>query len=329
MATKKTKIYVHRYLLQSQHRLNAKSQTALHDGALIRVEVDGVSGYACLHPWEELGDSSLNELLKQLGDGNASQQARCALECAEVDRNARALGVSLFDGLHVPMSHATIVGGIRSVEDAVEAGFDRVKLKMGRDHLKNLNLITELYEAYPELRIRLDFNGVSDAGSMEQFLIGMDEEARRQIDFIEDPFPLGDKAWERLRDKFQIKLAVDRGVSEATAEYDISVIKPAINNVQKICEAALLAGRNMLVTSYMDHPVGQCYAAYCAGMLNANYPDLINNRCGLMTHELFEANAFTERMGKASPVWPSSFGCKESGLGFDDLFDGLDWEILN
>ena len=333
MATRKSNIYVHRYLLRSQQGLNSRSHLTEHEGALIRVEVDGISGYACLHPWEELGDSSLNELIKQLGEERISQQVKCALDCAEVDRNARALGVSLFDGLQVPMSHATIVGGMDGVELAVAAGFDTVKLKMGRDGLMNLKLIKKVNEAFPELRIRLDFNGVSDAAAIEQFLREMGEEVRIQIDFIEDPFPvedaLGDKSWYGLRDKYGIKFALDRGVSEATADYDISVIKPAINNVQKICDDAQLAGRNVVVTSYMDHPVGQCYAAYCAGMLNANYIGLINKRCGLMTHELFEANAFTERLGKASPVWSSNIGRNESGLGFDDLFDTLDWKILN
>lgn len=328
MDSKKSKIYVHRYLLRSRQGLNSRSNLTEHDGALIRVEVEGESGYACLHPWEELGDLSLNELIIQLVQGRITRQVKCALDCADVDRSARSKGISLFDGLDVPMSHATIVGGIDQVEQAVLAGFDTVKLKMGRDGSLNLKLMREVAGAFPELRLRLDFNGVSDVGSMDVFLREMGEVLRLQIDFIEDPFPLGDSAWDSIRDKYGVRFAVDRGISEATGEYDVSVVKPAIDDVQKTCDAAQMGGRNVVVTSYMDHPIGQCYAAYCAGKVNANYLGLINKRCGLMTHGLFEENAFIERLGSARPDWYSHFKGKESGLGFDDLLESLDWKAI-
>jgi len=308
--------------MHSRQGLNSRSHLTEHEGALIRVEVDGVSGYGCIHPWEVLGDSSLNELISQLKVGRISRQVKCALECADADRNARALGVSLFEGLKIPMSHATIVGGIDRVQLAVTAGFDTVKLKMGRDGLMNINLLKEVHEVFPELRIRLDFNGVSGVGAMEQLFKEGGERLRQQIDFIEDPFPLGDPAWDTLRDKYAVKFAVDRGVSKAFGEYDVSVVKPAINQMQKICDAARVAGRNVVVTSYMDHPVGQCYAAYCAGMINDEYLGLINKRCGLMTHGLFEPTEFTQRLGEVRPSWNSS---PAIGLGFDDLLDTLDW----
>jgi len=311
--------------MHSRQGLNSRSHLTEHEGALIRVEIDGVFGYGCLHPWEELGDSSLNELVSQLKEGRISRQVKCALECADADRNARALGVSLFDGLEVPMSHATIVGGIDRVELAVAAGFDTVKLKMGRDELVNLRLLKEVHEVFPELRIRLDFNGVSGAGAIEHLLREGGEVLRRQIDFIEDPFPLGDSAWDTLRDKYGVKFAVDRGISKADGEYDVSVVKPAINEMQKICDAARTAGRNVVVTSYMDHPVGQCYAAYCAGKVNEDYLGLINKRCGLMTHGLYEPTEFTERLGQISPEWNSYMNNHATGLGFDDLLDALDW----
>lgn len=323
MARMKPKIYVHRYLMHSRQGLNSRSHFTEHEGALIRVEIDGVSGYGCLHPWVELGDSSLIELISQLKEGRTSRQVKCALECADTDRNARALGVSLFDGLEVPMSHATIVGGLDRVELAVAAGFDTVKLKTGRDGLANLRLLKEVHETFPELRVRLDFNGVSGVGAMEHLLREVGEVLRGQIDFIEDPFPLGDRAWDTLRDKYAVKFAVDRGVSKAIGEFDVSVVKPAINEMQRICDAAQAAGRSVVVTSYMDHPVGQCFAAYCAGKVNEEYLGLINKRCGLMTHGLYEPTEFTERLGEISPEWNTI--SNSIGLGFDDLLDDLDW----
>lgn len=312
--------------MYSRQGLNSRSRTTQHEGALIRVEVDGVSGYGCLHPWVELGDSSLEELLSQLSEGRVSRQVECALECADVDRRARSLGVSLFDGLDVPLSHATIVGGIERVEVAVAAGFDTVKLKMGSDTIANLGLLREIYDLFPRLKIRIDFNGVMSAEALDFMLIEMGVDLRRNIDFIEDPFPLGDVAWGVLRDKHGVNFALDRGVSKGEGEYDISVVKPAINNTEKICEAAQLTGRNVVVTSYMDHPVGQCYAAYCAGVMKNKYSGLVNERCGLMTHGLYKETEFTNRMGSVSPSWECD--PRGSGLGFDDLLENIDWNLV-
>lgn len=323
----KPKIYVHKYLMHSRHGLNSRSLLTEHEGALIRVEEGGVPGFGCLHPWVELGDLNLGGLLKQLKDGRTSRQIKRALECADIDRDARARGVNLFDGLEVPMSHGTVVGGVDRVEQAVVAGFDTVKLKMGRDEVANLHMIREVCGAFPELRIRLDFNGVSSAGAMEYFLREAGGVLRQQIDFIEDPFPLGDSGWDTLRDKYGLKFAVDRGVSNAFGEYDVSVVKPVINKIQKICDAAQMDGRNVVVTSYMDHPVGQSYAAYCAGKANEQYLGLINKRCGLVTHGLYEPTEFTERLGVVGPEW----NCGENGttgLGFDDLLDDLNWKKI-
>ena len=322
----KTKIYIHRYLIHSRQGLNSRSHLTAHEGALIRVEEDGISGYGCLHPWVELGDSSIDVLLDQLSQGRTSRQVKCALECAAIDRNARALGVSLFDGLEVPDSHATIVGGMDRVELAVAAGFDTIKMKMGRDELENLKLLRGIHEAFPNLKIRIDFNGVSSAGKIEFLLNGTGDGVRQKIDFIEDPFPLGDSGWDSLRDRYAVKFAVDRGISKANGEFGISIVKPAINHTEKICEAAQMNGRNVVVTSYMDHPVGQAYAAYCAGKLNEKYLGLIDKRCGLMTHGLYEATEFTESLGKVNPTWNKSVSeGRETGLGFDHLLENMEW----
>jgi len=325
------KVYVHRYHMQSRQGLNSRSHTTKHEGALIRVEIDGVSGYGCLHPWVELGDSSLEELVLELKQGRMSRQVRCALHCAEIDRDARLKGVSLFDGIEVPDSHATIVGGLDRVAIAVEQGFDTVKVKMGRDVESDTQLVKEVHEAFPELSLRFDFNGVLSVGQIIQFVKSMSSNARKQIDFLEDPCSLGDPVWEKLRDSYGIKTAVDRGVKKASQndsklEFDYAVLKPAINRSDKLCDLAVSNGRNVVVTSYMDHPIGQCYAAYTAGLLDQKYLGLVHERCGLMTHGLYEPTAFTERLGQKSPQWKSPHG--GTGLGFDDLLEVLDWESL-
>jgi len=146
--------------MQSRQGLNSRSHTTTHEGALIRVEEEGVSGFGCLHPWVELGDASLDELIQQLSHGAVSRQVKCALHCTDLDRAARKAKVNLFDDLQVPDSHATIVGGVDRVALAVKEGFDTIKMKLGRDVLAAIKLVREVYVEFPALRLRFDFNGV-------------------------------------------------------------------------------------------------------------------------------------------------------------------------
>ncbi len=322
------RIYISRYEIHSVQGLNSRSHSTKHEGALIRVEIDGVSGYGSLHPWVELGDTNLDQLLLELESGELSRQVKCAVHCAKVDREARARGVNLFDGLDVPDSHATVVGGLDAVEAVVEAGFDVVKLKMGRNVAEDLVWVKAVNSVYPDLRLRLDFNTVLGIGRMESFVKGMGRGVRNQIDFVEDPISLGKPLWDSLRDTYGLKTAVDRGVARADGEFDYSVVKPAVNHTGKVCKTARMAGRKVVVTSYMDHPIGQCYAAYSAGIMNQEYLGLINKRAGLMTHGLFLDNAYAEQLGEISPLWESLNLKQGTGLGFDDLLDKENWQRL-
>jgi len=318
-------IYVHRYELCSNQRLNARTEVMTHEGALLRIDEDGASGYACLHPWVVLGDESLERLLNQLRVGEISQQLQCALDCARLDRLARIRGVSLFEGLDVPNSHATIVGGFENVALAVGAGFDTVKLKMGLDFEIQLQLLRRVHDAFPDLKMRLDFNAVPEANQISQFLEQCGESIRAQIDFIEDPFSFRDSLWRDLRVHYDVKFAIDREVMEAGVEYDVAVVKPAINDLEPIGDAAKVAGRKVVVTSYMDHPVGQSYAAFCAGKMCKEYAGVVDARCGLMTHGLLEPDSFTDILGMVKPEWNVPAG---TGLGFDDLLENLNWTVI-
>jgi len=320
-----TTIYVSRYVMHSRSGLNSRSHALEHAGALLRIEKHGVAGFACLHPWEELGDPSLDQLLDDLQQGRTSRMLKCAKECANADREAREKGVSLFEGLTVPHSHATVVGGVERVALAVEQGFDTVKMKLGRDVAADIECVQEVHEAFPKLRLRFDFNGILGAGQCLHFAQELDKDIRQQIDFLEDPCPHDLQIWETLRSKYALKTAVDRGVHKVKGSYDFVIIKPAINHLSKIADDAMRNGKKAVVTSYMDHPIGQSYAAYCAAKLEQDFIGLIDPRCGLMTHELYEPTAFTEQLGTQSPQWKIPAG---TGLGFDDQLETLEWAKL-
>lgn len=321
------KIWVHRYVLRSHFGLNSRSISLEHPGALIRVEVDGISGFGCLHPWEVFGDTPLEGLLQELKDGRASRHIRSALKCARHDRVAREKGLHLMNDLRVPRSHGTVVGtgdvGAASIREAVQRGFDTVKLKVGRNPNAEADFVKQLHTEFPELLWRFDANGMLTEGQFDRFLDGLGAEVRERIDFFEDPCGGGAGAWEECRKRYGVRTAVDRDTHSAEAEYDVSIIKPAVDLVARHCDDAQLAGRMVVFSGYMDHPVGQSYAAYRAGKADKEFLGLVDKTCGFMTHEHFESDAFTEALGKAGPEWKSAKG---TGLGFDDLLDALDWE---
>ena len=90
------------------------------------------------------------------------------------------------------------------------------------------------------------------------------------------------------------------------------VIKPAVQEIPN-------THAEIIVTSYMDHPLGQLCAAYAAAAAH------ITTTCGLVTHVLYESDPFIERMylDGARLVAPQG-----TGFGFDDLLEGLPWRRL-
>src|SRR5687767_10845778 len=82
-------IFVHRYTLGPRR------------GALIRVN----GGFPDVHPWPELGDAPPDDQLALLEREETTPLTRASLHCARVDGEARTRGVSLFDGLTIPLSH--------------------------------------------------------------------------------------------------------------------------------------------------------------------------------------------------------------------------------
>ncbi len=285
-------IWFHRYTLVPRAAPNARASAAPREGALLRIG----DGFADLHPWPELGDLPLDEQLALLARGETSAIIARSMRFAAEDAAARRRGVSLFEGAVIPPSHWTRISG-----EPVPDGFDTVKLKLrAGDRID------------PELsryRLRLDFNGTLDRDPFLQFLGALPAEIREAIEFVEDPLPYDAAIWRELRRC--VRLAADRAGGDEEA--DVLVIKPALQDVPA-------TGKELVITSNMDHPVGQCFAALIA----SRHADRAR-RCGLITHPVFEPNAFSERLGIDGMRLVPPRG---SGIGFDDLLEGLSWARL-
>lgn len=273
-------IWVHRYTLVPRRRLSGVATVGIREGALIRVD----DGFADVHPWPELGDAPLDEQLALLARGETTPLTRASLRLAQLDEGARRRGVSLFEGLTIPESHWP--------GDDPPEGFDTVKIKG--------------VMAVPEhVRIRIDFNATL---TPDEFVRVAETLPKERIDFVEDPCPYDPKVWRELRARTGLRLAIDRFDGVA----DIVVHKPALRVEWPDHE-------DVVVTSYMDHPVGQFGAAYVAATHR------VNARCGLMTHVLYEPDAFLERVQRdGARLLPP----RGTGIGFDDLLENIRWERL-
>jgi len=273
-----------RYELTPKRRLNAVAAEGPRHGALIRVD----GGVADIHPWPELGDAPLDEQLTMLARGETTALTHASLHFASLDARARREGRNLFDGLTIPPSHWP-------GPDPPD-GFDTVKLK-------SIDRIPD------RVRLRIDFNATLTVGEFVRIAATL---PRERIDFIEDPCPYDATTWLDLRARTGLRLALDRAIAEEPAGVDVLIVKPAL---QPIPDTAA----EVIVTSYMDHPIGQLCAAYAAA--NAG----ITTTCGLITHVLYENDPFIERMQIDGTRLVPPEG---NGWGFNDLLENLPWQKL-
>ena len=316
-----SKPLISRYRLKSRGFLNAISNRREFEGALI--QVDG--GFGCIHPWPELGDPTLEKCLADLAGARRWPIVKRALRCAEYDRAARNYDESLFEEMEVPESHATLAqGDAAEIALAVEAGFTTIKLKTGRDLLVEARFLDQVVIEHPAVKWRLDFNESLVPEAAVDFLSGLSGATRAAIDFVEDPCPFSENTWKDLYKKTRVRLAVDHQATPQSAGAQVLVVKPAVDEPFPLGEAALAHNQRVVLTSYMDHPLGQTFAAWEAARLSLQFPGLVG-LCGLQTHHLFQPDGFSEMLGPWSPVFHAPEG---TGLGFNDLLDALPWTRL-
>lgn len=317
----RTDIWISPYRLRARSFLNSISSRREFEGVLIRVG----EGYGCIHPWPELGDPPLEKCLEDLKGRRAWSIVKRALRCAEYDNVARVAEESLFEEMEVPRSHATLVdANIKELALAVEAGFDTVKIKAGRNVSVETRFLEEMSVEYPTLKWRIDFNELLEPDAADRFLGGLSEVVRRKIDFIEDICPFSESVWGELWKKYRVPLAVDRESGPHRIAAQCMVIKPAVDEPFLLGEAAIMNSQRAVITSYMDHPLGQTFAAWEAARTELIFPGLIGT-CGVQTHHLFEKDAFVEKLGDWKPNFKAPGG---TGLGFDDELAALTWMSL-
>ncbi len=295
-----------RYRLKPRNPLNAVSGSREVDGVLLRIG----DGFGCLQPWPELGDDSLDAHLRGILTGQESALVASARRCAEMDGAARREGRSLLER-PVPESHWLAQTG--DDPDAVwEAGFRAVKFKIGPA------LVSEIVDwVRLGFRVRLDANESFDESGFLAYWISLGA-CREAVEFVEDPVPWSESQWERLR-VAGVPIAADRDAERRHRPGDWAVIKPASG------EWLPPSPDRFVVTSSMDHALGQLWAAHQATVWQANQGDRMSEG-GLLTHRCFEPDPFFEQLGTDGPRLVPPPG---TGLGFDELLESLPWKRLS
>ena len=296
-------------------------------GALIKIVfADELVGYADCHPWPELGDTPLSEQLHLLSQGSfTTPHLKKSLFFARWDAEARSANRNLFEALSIPTNHCSLLDlSLFNRGKIVKEGYKRVKFKITMPEIPSIKQVFSQLRG-TDCKARLDFNSKLTYQEFEKFLSQM-EKFLELIDFCEDPFPFNVEQWTSIRQKFGVSLACDRQSEQAVnfpEAADVLVFKPAIQEEHLFLHHPLR--QKIVITSYLDHPLGQLSAAWSAARLFQRIPQAIDI-CGLLTHPVYEPNAFSHVLTGDSPILHSPTG---KGLGFDDLLENLPWKMFH
>lgn len=301
--------------------MSARAAAQPREGVLLRGDN---GGYACLQPWTELGDSPLEYELDALRDGNPLRLGQRALKCIEIDGEARSKGVNLFDGLRVPRSHATLTVSTTpsQVYNLHQRGFRVGKLKVIPKLSSTVERLVNLASMVPEWKWRVDFNCTLSPEDALKFWDMLPSAMRERIDFIEDPCYYDVEVWQKLQDAgiplgYDMPVQNESIIPQRTSKPMMRIVKPARHHSTTGLP---------VFTTYMDHPLGQCWAAYNAAVFYNDTPAEGIPLCGLVSHHVYRANPFSEELGMN--VTPEFHAPAGTGLGFDKLLAALPWKTL-
>ena len=319
------------YTLKSRGPLNAVSQRCEFHGALIKLD----AGIGCLHPWPEFGDAPIGEQLKLLLEGGTSKVIERAMHMAAVDGEARRRGVSLFQELEIPQSHFSLDQNQPleiQILRVISEGWRAIKTKGTSNLEKTIAVLEALVRLAgdAQLKMRVDFNSCLSASQFTDFMRALSPIVRSRIDFIEDPFSYDVEVWNAAQIELDVRLACDKGLIQTQETfsdecgYEVAVLKPGRREWRSML-AGISPKVRIVMTSAMDHAIGQSFAAWEAAMawreLGARM-DL----CGLCTEHLFEKDSFFERL--CSGGGKLKVDRSGTGLGFDDVLENLPWQTL-
>ncbi len=335
-------IEIAKYTLKPKSFLNAKSKSLdLKEGFLLKIDFNNFGiGYSDCFSWEILGDISIIKQIENLKNGIYNTHLEKSIYFAYIDAQFRSKNSNVFENLNLLRNHYTCTNytelNFKFIEFLSYNCFLKIKLKCGLSINDEIILIKNIAPILKKLKmsLRLDFNSNMDSHEFCLFLSSIKENLDI-IDFIEDPIVYHKNDWVNLKNLFpKLSFAVDRvhedfyyvdGENYREKSYDYLVLKPAIQNINKIFKNPRIKRNSFVFTSYMDHPLGQLSALFEATLF---YSEALQTQheCGFLTHSLYEKNSYSELLTVSdTKLIPSLEG---KGFGFDALLEKEHWRKL-
>ncbi|MFL5813969.1 MAG: enolase C-terminal domain-like protein [Bdellovibrionia bacterium] len=326
------RIFYSPYELKPRTSLSSQASADARPGALLKIEHDDLgTGYADLFPWPELGDQPLADQLAMLQSGLFTSLSRNSFVFTRADARARAEKKSLWEGLAIPKNHKLITDAASLLtgdllDKILSEEFERIKLKLGREPKSDADHVNKIAKKLNgKAKLRLDFNSSLTKSNWQTFCETLSAEAVNAIDFIEDPIEWDAKEGFGPSPR-QLKLAVDRSsdtVIDSTTCPDVIIIKPAVSDVASSLVKAKNWHKRIVFTSYLDHPVGQLWAAWSAATAAK---ETAVDICGLLSQDAYEPNSFQSLIMTEGPKLVPPHG---TGIGWDAELESLcEWKEL-
>jgi len=310
------------------------SRRPCRNGALLQVHFrDGKIGYCDCHPWPELGDASLEVQLELLACAHLTPLLTRSFAAARLDADARSSKRNLFASLPIPPSHHHLSDLLTMTEaefkKCLEKPASKIKIKVGVAPQAEVAILRKWAAAVQSsgTLLRLDFNSRLNEDEFLTFFKDLEDEVQVCVEFYEDPFKYNPERWQMVRENYGIALACDHE-SLYGLDYplscDVLVVKPAVQEISHFLSVKR-GNRKLVITSYLDHPIGQLAAAYTAASVFQQNKAILDT-CGLLTHHAFEANLFSARLSQNDMcLQPST---EEYGWGYDTLLKEMPWKSL-
>lgn len=261
------------YKLYPKRRLNHLGDKKVRAGILFRFNQSCFVDY---HPWEQFGDPAIEIVLEWLRKGVCNEFTDRLFELANLDEKRIVIK-------HIPFFNHILVSDMNDQDDVAPNKI--VKLKGLCELEQDLKMIKNFTQK--KIRLRLDFNNLSDFSYITSLWHSLSEQEQSLIDYIEDPFKYEANLWHCLKAQ-GIPLACDR--NEEQDNY-INIWKPNIEKRPR--------GDNYILSSYMGHDLGRYH---CFLELMCSHENILKLVHGINTPSLYEGqlNLFVETDGALS-----------------------------
>ncbi len=328
------KFWYSKYELTPWNSIGAVAGPSIREGALVKVEwPNGVTGYSDLYPWPELGDEPVDSHIEYLQKGRLTILMEQSIWLAKKDAQLRSLGKSAFAGIPKVKNHYLINDFTKfsdeQLKEAKSAGFTTFKIKAGRAVDEEGKYIAKFIKQN-SLLVRVDFNAKIDFSEYERFISHLGPAEKARIEYVEDPIEWDLEAWTEISE--MLPLAIDQEFDKVKLDqitepppFKTLVLKPARIDMEKAVAFAEKFDLKMVVTSSLDHPVGVAHALFQASELKKVFPNRLLD-CGCLSLRTYKPNEFSSQIQTAGPFLKDIRG---TGIGFDALFDRIEWTPIN